>query len=76
MLDLTVKPVSAVENTLSILGRKFVSTGNLTPPEELMARTTAARELRSYYGPDLKDIEVHTTELPESVKGLLADHAS
>ncbi|MBQ9407673.1 MAG: hypothetical protein IJU37_13180 [Desulfovibrio sp.] len=76
MKELSIEPMSAVENTLSMLGRKYVSNGELNAPETLMACTAAAEKLRSYYGPDLREIDLRGIELPESVKGLLTDYAS
>ena len=75
MLELSVKPVSATENTLSMLGRKYVTIG-LNRAENLMALTSAAGVARSYYGPTIPEMQVKPVELPETVKGVLANYAS
>ncbi len=76
MLELSVQPVTAAENTLSMLGRKYVATGNLTRPEDLIALSASVGVTKSYYGPGVTEMQVKTTDLPETVKGILADYAS
>ena len=58
MTELSVQPVTAAENTLSMLGRKYVATGNLTRPEDLIALSDSVGVTKSYYGPDFAEMQV------------------
>lgn len=60
---------------LTNLGRKFVTGGKLTMAENLMALSAAAATTADSYGPGPATMVVKTPELPESVKGLLANYA-
>ena len=43
--------------------------------EDFMAMTASAKELRQDYGPTPADMQLERPELPETVKGVLANYA-
>ena len=68
-----VKPVDITENVLTMLGRKMSSGRDLTMSERLMAMTATAQTTSNRYGPGPADMVVQQPELPETVKGVLAN---
>ena len=68
-----VKPVDITENVLNMLGRKMSSGRDLTMSERLMAMTATAQTTSNRYGPGPADMVVQQPELPETVKGVLAN---
>ena len=76
MQDIKIEPTSANENVLTSLGRKIGAGSELTLPERLMAMTATARSTKNYYGPGPADMVLQQPELPETVKGVLAQYIS
>lgn len=70
-----VKPVNPNDLVLDIVGRKYVSGSSLTTAEELMALSASAGEMAKNYGPGPAEMVLKRPELPESVKGILVEHA-
>ena len=70
-----IKVISGSEILLGDLGRKLSHGGELNNPEQLMAVSNAARQTAGYYGPTPEEFTIRQPELPESVKGVLADYA-
>lgn len=70
-----VKPVNPNDLVLDIVGRKYVSGSSLTTAEELMALSASAGEMAKNYGPGPAEMVLKKPELPESVKGILVEHA-
>lgn len=71
-----LEPAGATENVLRALGRKIGSGAELTLSESLMAMTATARANSDYYGPGPAEMTVKKPELPETVKGVLANYTS
>ncbi len=71
-----LEPASPTENVLNSLGRKLGTGADLTLPERLMAMTATARSTVDYYGPGPAEMELKQPELPETVKGVLANYVS
>lgn len=69
-----VSPMAITENVLTMLGNKISSGRDLTMSERLMAMTASARSTSNAYGPGPAEMELKTPELPESVKGVLANY--
>lgn len=69
-----LEPTSANENVLRALGRKIGSGRELTMAESLMAMTATARATSDTYGPGPAEMQVSKPELPETVKGVLANY--
>ena len=69
------KPVNPNDLVLDIVGRKYVSGSSLTTAEELMALSASAGEMAKNYGPGPAEMVLKKPELPESVKGILVEHA-
>lgn len=69
-----LEPASATENILSAIGRKVGNGSDLTLSERLMAMTATARVTKDYYGPGPAEMVVQAPELPETVKGVLANY--
>lgn len=69
-----LEPTSPTENVLRSLGRKLGSGAELTLSEQLMAMTATAKTTANYYGPGPTDMTVQKPELPETVKGVLANY--
>ncbi len=76
MQDFKVDPATANENVLRALGRKIGSGAELTLAENFMAMTATARATKNYYGPGPAEMVVQKPELPETVKGVLAQYIS
>ena len=74
MEHLKVSPTKNMENVLTALGRKMGNGQTLTVAERLMAMTATARATSSQYGPGPADMVVQPPELPETVKGVLANY--
>lgn len=70
----TIKPVSITENVLTMLGRKVRSGRDLTMSERLMAMTATAQSTADRYGPGPADMVLQPPDLPETVKGVLANY--
>ena len=70
----TIKPVNITENVLTMLGRKVSSGRDLTMSERLMAMTATAQSTADRYGPGPADMVLQTPDLPETVKGVLANY--
>ena len=69
-----LEPVSATETVLRTLGRKIGSGSELSMPERLMAMTATAQVTANNYGPGPEDMVLQRPELPEMVKGVLANY--
>ena len=74
MEDNTIKPVNITENVLTMLGRKVSSGRDLTMSERLMAMTATAQSTADRYGPGPADMVLQPPDLPETVKGVLANY--
>lgn len=75
MRDVTPTPVSALENTMSMLSRTYrANEGRLTKVQDLMALTASAAATRNHYGPTPDTMQLAPDSLPEYVKGLLANY--
>ena len=70
-----VSPVKSSETVLRILGTKMATGRELTLAENLMAMTASGQILGSNYGPGPAEMEISTPQLPENIKGLLANYA-
>ncbi|MDY3809546.1 hypothetical protein FYJ44_11305 [Desulfovibrio sp. PG-178-WT-4] len=70
----TIKPVNITENVLTMLGRKVSSGRDLTMSERLMAMTATAQSTADRYGPGPADMVLQPPDLPETVKGVLANY--
>lgn len=69
-----IEPTSVTENVLHSLGRKISAGSELTLPERLMAMTATAQVTTNNYGPGPEDMVLQKPELPETVKGVLANY--
>ena len=69
-----LEPVSSNEAVLQQLGRKIGSGMELSMPERLMAMTATAKSTANYYGPGPAEMVLQKPELPETVKGVLANY--
>lgn len=69
-----VSPMAIAENVLTMLGNKVGSGRDLTMSERLMAMTASAQSTSNSYGPGPAEMELKTPELPETVKGVLANY--
>ena len=69
-----LEPVSTTETVLRTLGRKIGSGSELSMPERLMAMTATAQVTANNYGPGPEDMVLQRPELPETVKGVLANY--
>ena len=65
---------AANENVLTMLGRKVSSGRDLTMSERLMAMTATAQSTADRYGPGPADMVLQPPDLPETVKGVLANY--
>ncbi|WP_297825532.1 hypothetical protein [uncultured Desulfovibrio sp.] len=70
----SVKPTNITENVLTALGRKMGSGRELTLSERLMAMTATAQSTGDRYGPGPGDMVLQPPDLPETVKGVLANY--
>lgn len=71
-----LEPVSPTESVLTQLGRKIGSGSELTLAERLMAMTATAKTTSNSYGPGPAEMVIQQPELPETVKGVLANYVS
>ena len=71
----TVSPLSISENVLGILGNKIASGRELTMVERMMALSASGAIAASAYGPGPTEMVIKAPELPENVKGMLANYA-
>ena len=71
----TVSPLNISEDVLGILGNKIASGRELTMAERMMALSASGAIVASAYGPGPTELVVKTPELPENVKGMLANYA-
>lgn len=71
-----LEPISSTEAVLTQLGRKISHGSELSLPERLMAMTATAQSTANYYGPGPADMVLQKPELPETVKGILANYVS
>lgn len=69
-----LEPMGATENVLRAIGRKVGNGSELTLAENLMAMTATARTTSDYYGPGPAEMTIKKPELPETVKGVLANY--
>lgn len=69
-----LEPISKTESVLSALGRKVGAGSELRISERLMAMTAYAQTQTEYYGPRPAEMQVKQPELPEVVKGVLAQY--
>ncbi|MBD5607464.1 MAG: hypothetical protein HDQ93_01260 [Desulfovibrio sp.] len=70
-----LEPTAPTENVLRALGRKVGSGSELTLAESLMAMTATAQSTADNYGPGPAEMQLKRPELPETVKGVLANYA-
>ncbi len=75
MAESVVKPISPNELVLEVVGRKYKSGSTLTTAEDLMALSASAGMTAQVYGPGPAEMVLKKPELPESVKGMLVEHA-
>ncbi len=71
----TVSPLSLSENVLTILGNKLAAGQELTMTERLMALSAAGAIVASKYGPGPAEMVLTPPQLPEDIRGLLANYA-
>lgn len=71
-----LEPVSSNEAVLTQIGRKLGSGVELSLPERLMAMTATAKSTANYYGPGPAEMVIQQPDLPETVKGVLANYIS
>lgn len=71
----TIKPVSTTDQVLSMLGQKLSNGQELTMAESLMAMSAAARTKADVYGPGPATMQLQRPQLPEDVKGILANYS-
>jgi hypothetical protein len=76
MSDLATGTLSNTDMVMSMLGSKVASGQKLTLAEDLIAMTMTTRILFESMGPTPSTMKVRPVELPENVKGVLADYAS
>lgn len=69
-----LEPTSSTENVLRAIGRKLGNGSELTLSEQLMAMTATARATQDNYGPGPTEMQVKKPDLPETVKGVLAQY--
>lgn len=69
-----LEAISANEAVLQNLGRKMGAGNELTLSERLMAMTATARATADNYGPGPAEMTLSKPELPETVKGVLANY--
>lgn len=69
-----LEPISANENVLRSIGRKVGNGSELTLAENLIAMTATAEAIHSNYGPGPTEMVMKKPELPETVKGVLAQY--
>ncbi|MBB5143351.1 hypothetical protein [Desulfovibrio intestinalis] len=70
-----ISPLGTSEIILSMLGRKVASGQSLTITECLMALSASGAIIAREYGPGPAEMTVNVPQLPETVKGLLANYA-
>lgn len=70
----TIKPVSTTDQVLSMLGQKLTNGQELTMAESLMAMSAAARTKADVFGPGPATMQLQHPQLPEDVKGVLANY--
>ena len=70
-----VSPLAISENILSMLGNKVAAGQELTMAQRLMALSAAGEIISSAYGPGPTEMTVKAPQLPENVKGMLANYA-
>ena len=73
--ELSIPVMDANQVVLSFLGRKLGNGQELTMSEDFMAMTASVKELRQDYGPTPAEMQLERPELPETVKGVLANYA-
>ena len=73
--ELSIPVLDANQVVLGFLGRKLGSGQELTIMEDFMAMTASAKELRQNYGPTPAEMQLERPELPETVKGVLANYS-
>lgn len=71
----TIEPTNKAENVLGILGRKMSSGRELSLAENLMAMTATSAVTADRYGPGPEAMQLNKPELPEVVKGVLANYS-
>ena len=71
----TVSPLSLSENVLTILGNKLAAGQELTMTERLMALSASGAIIANKYGPGPAEMVLAPPQLPEDVRGLLANYA-
>lgn len=64
------------ESVLTLLGQKYGKGRTLTLCERLMAMSATAATTADRYGPGPEDMVVTPPDLPEDVKGVLANYVS
>lgn len=69
-------PAEPYENILSALSRKISNGSELTIPERLMASSATAQVIHADYGPTPAQMELARPDLPETVKGVLAQYSA
>ena len=71
----SVSPLSLSENILTVLGNKLAAGQELTRSERLMALSASGAIVASKYGPGPAEMVLTPPQLPEDVRGLLANYA-
>lgn len=70
------KTIDSTETVLTMLGQKIGQGHTLTLGERLMAMTATAATTADRYGPGPGDMVLTPPDLPETVKGVLANYVS
>ena len=73
---LTVEPVSGSELLMHNFGNKLARGVDLTSAERFAACTIVAQDNANRFGPTPDTFTVEQPDLPESVKGAIADYNS
>lgn len=74
MDSLGVSQSKIADNVMTNLGRKVASNMELTTVERMMAMTASVQMNSDRYGPGPAEMRLETPELPETVKGILANY--
>lgn len=68
------QPIDGAETVLYSLGSKLSAGRELVNVENIMAMSTAASVSKRQFGPGPDEMQVSRPELPEQVKGVLAQY--
>ncbi len=70
------KPNNGSEIILGDVGRRYAAGQKLSMTDENMAITATTKQNADQFGPSITDFTVSGPELPEQVKGTLAQHST